>query len=470
MKILQITLLLGIILISSCNSKKTSKNLVIDETDKIESIEEAIFIDSVWAGHRANFSLYTHGEQQYIAYYNADRHMVVGQRNLKDDQFKLHPLPVTTRENAAGTSTVLGWDSHNYVTLGVDKQGYIHLSGNVHAHPLTYFRSTNPNDVSEFEQIYEMVGENEKRTTYPRFMLTHDSDLLYHYRDGGSGNENEIYNRYDTETQTWSRLLDKPLTDGQGKMNAYQTQPELLKDNWYHMYWVWRDTPDCSTNHDLSYMKSPDLKNWFTAYGDSVQLPANFEQKGLIVDPIPPKGGIINLAAKLLLDDKNKPVFVYHKYDTDGNIQFYIAEIKNENWVYKQITDWNYRWEFSGNGSIAPFEVEIKGFQKRSDGNYEIDYYHVKHGNGTILLNEKFDPIGKVLKPEVSEIDTIEGTFPGLGIHTFNDLGHPKNKDFRYILKWETLSANRDKPREKPWPEPSRLMLYKLKKLNKIFE
>ncbi len=36
--------------------------------------------------------------------------------------------------------------------------------------------------------------------------------------------------------------------------------PHLWHDNWYHVWWVWRDTPDCSTNHDLSYMKSPDLK------------------------------------------------------------------------------------------------------------------------------------------------------------------------------------------------------------------
>lgn len=29
-----------------------------------------------------------------------------------------------------------------------------------------------------------------------------------------------------------------------------------MADNWYHVWWVWRDTHDYSTNHDLSYMKS----------------------------------------------------------------------------------------------------------------------------------------------------------------------------------------------------------------------
>jgi hypothetical protein len=309
---------------------------------------------------------------------------------------------------------VLGWDSHNSLTLGIDRDGFIHLSGNVHVNPLTYFRSEKPNDISEMKQIFEMTGSEENRTTYPHFMLTKEGELVYHYRDGGSGNGNEIYNIYNCETKTWKRLLDTPLTDGQGLMNAYQTQPTVMKDGWYHVYWVWRDTPDCSTNHDLSYMKSPDLKNWYNAFGEKFNLPVTLDKKLVIVDPIPPKGGIINLAAKLVLDDNNKPVFVYHKYDSHGNLQFYTAQIQDNKWVYKQITEWDYRWEFSGNGSINS-EVRIKGFNKRDDGNYEVDYWHIKYGNGTVLLNKRFEAIGKVLKPEPFGADLeIEGTFPGL--------------------------------------------------------
>ena len=244
-------------------------------------------------------------------------------------------------------------------------------------------------------------------------------------------------------------MLDVPLTDGEGLMNAYQTQPTILKDGWYHMYWVWRDTPDCSTNHDLSYMKSPDLKNWYDAFGNQIKVPATLNQRSLIVDPIPPKGGIINLAAKMVLDDNYNPVFAYHKYDSVGNLQFYSAQIQDNKWVYKQITDWDYRWVFEGNGSINS-EVRIKGFNKRNDGNYEVDYWHIKYGNGTILLNNN------------SQLE-IEGEFPGLLIQTSGDIGEAKD-GFHYILKWETINRNRDRPREKPWPEPSQLYLYKLKK------
>jgi hypothetical protein len=443
--------------------QKGQKQIVIDETRKSESIIQTIKIDSVWSGHPVGFCLFTHKSRQYIAYYNADRHMIMGQRNLTDPDFSMHELAPTTRETAGGTSTVLGWDSHNYVTLGIDKEGYIHLSGNMHVNPLTYFRSTKPGDISTLVQVMEMVGSSEKRCTYPHFMNTREGELIFHYRDGGSGDGNEIYNIYSCETKKWTRLLDSPLTDGQGLMNAYQTQPTLMADNWYHVYWVWRDTPDCSTNHDLSYIKSPDLRNWYNAFGEPVKLPATLDNKSLIVDPVPVKGGIINLAAKLCFDKNMKPVFVYHKYDSTGNLQFYVAQTEGKQWVSKQITNWDYRWEFSGGGSIV-FEVVIKEFRKRDNDFYEISYYHVKYGNGTILLNSKFENCGKVLKPKpLNETLKKEGDFPGLLIQTSGDLGKSDEKGIRYVLKWETLSQNRDRPYPEPWPQPSQLYLYKLK-------
>lgn len=443
---------------------QSDQPILIDDAYNTEFIDQIMRIDSVWAGHPVNFSLYTYGNRQYIAYYNAKRNIVVGQRNLDDSKFKLYTMLPTSRRNAAGTSTVLGWDSHNSLTMGIDKDSFIHLSGNMHGHPITYFKSTKPNDIFTLIQERKLVGRNEKRCTYPHFMLSKEGELLFHYRDGSSGNGNEIYNIYSCETKKWSRMLDVPLTDGQRKMNAYQTEPTVMKDGWYHVYWVWRDTPDCSTNHDLSYMKSPDLKHWFDAFGNKVKLPATLSKKSLIVDPIPVKGGIINLAAILCLDENNNPVFVYHKFDTTGNTQLFIAHIVDNKWVYKQITDWDYRWYFSGKGSID-VEISINDFRQSAYGNYEVDYWHVKYGNGTILLNEEFENIGNFVKlvSIISEI-RLEGNFPGLHIMTINDEGKSNEKDTRYMLKWETLDRNRDQARPKPWPNPSQLYLYKLKK------
>jgi hypothetical protein len=463
-KTLIVSALAVVVLLAGCSASQEKKEIVIDETGFAEVIEDTIPIDSVWAGHPVGFSLLTHGSRQYIAYYNARRNMVVGQRNLDEPEFMLHVMPATYRETHGGTSTVLDWDSHNSVTMEVDSEGYIHLSGNMHVHPLTYFRSINPDDISTLEQVMNMTGSEETRVTYPNFMKDRDGRLIFHYRDGVSGQGNEIYNIWSTQTKTWNRLLDVPLTDGQGLMNAYQSQPVLMKDNWYHVYWVWRDTPDCETNHDLSYMKSPDLVNWYNAFGEPVILPATIDNKSLIVDPVPPGGGIINLAARLCLDENNSPVFIYHKYSTDGNLQLFAARIEGKEWVSKQITNWDYRWEFSGRGSII-FEVYLKDFRSRNDGFYEFSYWHVKYGNGTLLLDKDFNIAGKVLKPEpFGETLKPEGTFPGLEIRTAGDKGSPDAEGTRYLLKWETLPQNRDRARPEPWPAPSALRLYKLKK------
>lgn len=438
--------------------------LVLDESGQTEEIAQTIPIDKVWAGHPVGFSLLTDGNRQYIAYYNAERRMTVGQRNLSENSFSLYVLPATNRETSGGTSTVLNWDSHNYVTLGMDKEGFLHLSGNMHVHPLTYLRSTKPRDISTLQQVWEMTGTNEQRCTYPNFMTTREGDLLFHYRDGSSGSGNEIYNAYDPVTKKWSRMLDTPLTDGQGLMNAYQSQPTLLEDGWYHVYWVWRDTPDCATNHDLSYIKSPDLKNWHNAFGQKIKMPATLDDASVIVDPIPVKGGIINLAAKLCLDKTGKPIFAYHKYDEAGNLQFYVASLEENRWKSKKITQWDYRWEFSGGGSIVS-EVRLGDFRKRPDGYYELSYWHIKYGNGTFLLNEDLNVCGTVRKP-VSPLSALpmEGNFPGLERRSAYDSGKSDDPQLRYVLKWETLPANRDRARPEPWPEASMLYLYKLRK------
>ena len=81
------------------------------------------------------------------------------------------------------------------------------------------------------------------------------------------------------------------------------------------------------------------------------------------------------------------------------------------------------------------------------------------------MLNDKFENCGKVLKAEsfASQLE-VENKFPGLLVRTSGDLGKNTEEGKRYILKWETLNANRDRPHPKPWPGPSQLYLYKLKK------
>lgn len=49
---------------------------------------DVIEVDKVWSGHTVPFTLYTHGDQQFVGYYNADRQMVIAQRTLGEREWK----------------------------------------------------------------------------------------------------------------------------------------------------------------------------------------------------------------------------------------------------------------------------------------------------------------------------------------------------------------------------------------------
>ena len=68
-------------------------------------------IAPVWSGHPVGFSLLTHGNQQYAAFYAADRRMTIAQRTLGQRRWTLTALPST-----------VGWDSHNAVTMALDSR------------------------------------------------------------------------------------------------------------------------------------------------------------------------------------------------------------------------------------------------------------------------------------------------------------------------------------------------------------
>ncbi|SOE21857.1 BNR repeat-containing family member [Spirosomataceae bacterium TFI 002] len=410
--------------------------------------QNRIEIDKVWSGHQVGFSLLSDGDYQYVAYYNSERRMTVGQRKLNENKFNITILPKSPE-------TILGWDSHNYVTIGIDSDGYIHLSGNMHAVPLIYFKGDKPRDISSLKRVSTMTGKEELRCTYPQFMTTKDGNLLFTYRDGGSGNGNQIYNLYNSKSKKWTRLLDTPLTDGQGQMNAYISLPKLGSDGYYHTSWVWRDTPDCSTNHDLSYMKSPDLINWYTAKNEALTLPITANEKRVIADPTQPKGGLINGGFRFCLDKDKKPTFVFHKYDSSGNIQLYCSRFENNTWNTKQLTNWDYRWEFSGNGSINS-ELKIKKLELINQKNFEVSFWHIKYGNGKIVVDNSLtvtDEIYSETKPE-------SGVFNKLISQKANDMGHSTD-GHSYELQWESLGKNRDKESALPTPPPSTLFLIK---------
>ena len=73
-----------------------------------------------------NNSLVTHGEEQYISYYDNDGYLILGKRKLDSKQWTLH------RTQYQGNVK----DAHNVISMMVDGEGYIHVSFDHHGHKL----------------------------------------------------------------------------------------------------------------------------------------------------------------------------------------------------------------------------------------------------------------------------------------------------------------------------------------------
>ena len=409
-------------------------------------------IAPVWSGHPVGFALLTSGKRQLIAFYDADRRMTVGSRGLEESRWQLVRLP-----------SVVGWDSHNYLALAVDHAGQIHLSGNMHCQPLVYFRTDRPYDINSFRQIPAMLGRNEQKCTYPRFLQGKEGELIFTYRDGRSGNGDQYFNVWDPKTMAWGRLIESPLFAGGGKMNAYFTGPEQDKTGTFHICWVWRNTPDCATNHDLCYARSKDLVHWQRSDGRPLTLPITLATAE-VVDPVPPGGGAVNGNTTIGFDLENRPVISYHKFDAQGKTQLYNARREAAGWKVYQTSDWDYRWEFHGGGTIH-FEIGFGPVRVEADGTLAQTYHHVKYGSGTWKLDpQTLKPIGRLSgrHPLPKAISRVESTWPEMSVRTAGDSGASGQPGVRYLLRWETLPPNRDKPRPAPFPPPSTLRLYEI--------
>jgi hypothetical protein len=387
---------------------------------------QKIKIDEVWAGHPVRFCVMRAGKDYLIGYFNKERQMCIAKYNAIDGSVPKTALPEE-----------LGWDSHNRISIGLDKSGFIHVSGNIHKHPLKYFRSIEPGGMA-FQRIDKMIGADEDSCTYPMFFSDAQGELFFQYRNGKSGKGDTFINRYDDNTGKWERILGKPLYDGEGQANAYPTEFMLGEDVYFHVAWVWRATPACETNRTLSYAKTKNFINWFGASGKQLETPFRVGG-GDVVDDVPINGGILNGSIKIGFDRDKKIVLSYHKFDEAGSTQIFNARFEDGAWKIYKTSQWDYRWALEGGGTIA---LEITVFPVRWDKTeLTQEFKHKKYGEGVWALSaDDFSILetrilpDDIRKMEVCANENFVAQFSG-------DIESP------YFLRWESLPANRDKER-----------------------
>ena len=411
------------------------------------TLVEKIDIAKVWAGHPVDFAITTVASHQYVAFYDTTRQMVVAARDLGSDEWEFTKLPTTT-----------GWDSHNYIEMTVDDSGYIHISGNMHnAHSLIYFRSKKPYDISDFTSP-GMIGTLEGSITYPVFIKGLAGQLIFQYRDGGSGSGTTIWNAYDLEKKKWNRLTSQGLLDGEGQVNAYQTSPVAGPDGYFHIIWMWRNTPVANTNHHLSHIKSKDLINWETMAGKPLTMPVKQSTSGVVVDPIGSGHGLINMDFWISWDRNDRAVLTYHRYDDSNISQIFNTRWENESWKIHQTSDWTgFKWNLDRQGSLShdiaatPLSIDEQGklVQNYVYRNTEVRQWVLDEETLVPLSDGVYEP------PEaMEELYRVESSFNGIQVN--------QKRDGEYYLRWETMPINQDNARPAgTYPSSSALRLYR---------
>lgn len=285
-------------------------------------------VDSGWAGNSVNtvifrkHSLVTHRDTQYIAFYDPEGRVVLGKRRSGARQWQL------TRTGYRGDVA----DAHRSISIIVDGNDYLHMAWDHHNSKLRYCRSISPGSLVLTAEM-PMTGSLEEQVSYPEFYKLPDENLLFFYRDGGSGRGNLVINRYNIHTQQWTRLHDN-LVDGEGKRNAYW-QAFIDAKGTIHLSWVWRETPDVASNHDLCYARSADGgKTWTTSTGQPYGLPITAATAEYTCR-IPVNSGLINQTS-ICADAGGRPYIASYWCDPGDSIpQYRIVYLENNKWMLR---------------------------------------------------------------------------------------------------------------------------------------
>ncbi len=287
-----------------------------------------------YAGTSVNTTIFRHhglvtqGEYQFAAYYVSSSEIAVVRRIICDDTIQVGAI------NGAFTVT----DVHNCISIGLDSDGFVHISYDHHADPLNYRRSLQPFDVTQWTDPLPMTGRLEDQVTYPQFLMCPNDRgdtglggrLLFLYRHYGSGNGDICLKEYNPESQTWcdtSERFVKGMDQQPWTSNAYWNHPAFDSRGNMMLSWVWRVVRNASTkgdfifNHNHGFAKTPDARRWFTSHGVELSLPMT-QVNSEVIWPTTPGATITNMCSSAV-DSQDRPhIAVYGADSPDGVPQY----------------------------------------------------------------------------------------------------------------------------------------------------
>jgi hypothetical protein len=312
-------------------------------------------LGEAWAGNTINTVIFrhhgilTHGQTQYTAFYVDTHTLRLVQRDLVSDTIKTHDIP--------GEYNLR--DAHNSISLGIDRQGHLHISYDHHATQLRYRRSLVPSDIASWSDERPMTGVHEQKVTYPTFILPHhEFPLTLLYRDGVHDKGTARLKTFDESTQSWSDHPQAILSGSEQKpwtSNAYWNHPAVGTDGSLHLSFVWRThtlgEEQRINNINIGYACSYDNGlTWQTSQKRPYKLPIT-QVNAETIYPVSPGSNLINQTS-MALDSRNRPHIVFYADDPDGVPQYQHLWFDGKVWHQQIISNRKKPFSLQGSGTL----------------------------------------------------------------------------------------------------------------------
>lgn len=287
-----------------------------------------------------NSALTTFKNWQFTAYYNPEGKMVLAKRNLNSKEWQTVITPYGGNVK----------DAHNSISIAVDTDGILHVSWDQHDTRLRYAKGKAPFSL-ELSEEQPMTGNDEAKVTYPEFHNLPNGKLLFFYRSGASGRGNLILKTYDVKTQKWSPLQNN-FIDGENQRSAYWQM--FVSKKGIYISWVWRESWDVSTNHDICYAFSADGgQTWEKSTGEKYSLPIT-KTSAEIAWKVPEKSSLINQTA-MTVDMQGNP-YIAGYWDDNGIPQYKVVYLDKGKWN-KMDTDFHSKPFTLGGGGTKSIPI-----------------------------------------------------------------------------------------------------------------
>lgn len=277
-------------------------------------------------------ALWSYNGSQYVTYVKNDGHVYVGKRALPNGAWSVYDTGGTVSDTA---------DPHCSASLGIDADGYLHVSYGMHTELLRYRNSTSPEDPSSWS-AGTMTGDNETSITYPRFFMTNDT-LFFTYRNGTWLDGDQCLNVYNNTTKSWAKLHHLWI-DGGGK-GTYLDNVVTDANGVLHTSFQWRlQSGSIISAGNYTYAYSDDLgTTWKMENGTAYNIPITRSEAQCFL--CEEDGSRINQQG-IDVDSNGYPHVAFWKNGTwtDSNgkhhLNYWHAHYNGTGWTIQQLTNY----------------------------------------------------------------------------------------------------------------------------------